>query len=111
VTRHQPVSCQTILLPFLAAVVVGIAAWQCVRPAAVPDAPPATAMSTPTLLVILTDPIPRLPSPPTATATPEPTEAILRPTSTPVPPSGTPSPTATSTPTIEATKRPMEQKG
>jgi hypothetical protein len=107
-TRHEPVSCQMVVLPFLAAMIVGIAAWQCVRPAAIPDAPPATATSTPTLLVVVAVPIPRQPSPPPHTPMP-PEPVLTTPTRTPAPPTETA--TATATPTIETTKRPMEQKG
>jgi hypothetical protein len=110
-TRHQPVSCLSLLLPFLAAVVVGIAAWQCVRPAVVPDVPTATATSSVGVLVTVTDPIPRLPSPPPHTPMP-PEPVLLTPTRTPAPPTGTPSPTVqpTDTPTPESTRAPV-QKG
>ena len=110
-TRHQPVSCQAILLPFLAALVVGLAAYQCVRPAVLPDVPPATVTSTPTLLVIVTDPVPRMPSPPPHTPIP-PEPVLLTPTSTAVPPTETPSPTPlpTETMTPESTRAPV-QKG
>jgi hypothetical protein len=103
VTRHQPVSCLSLLLPFLAALVVGLAAWQCVRPAVVPDAPPATATSTPTLLVVVSDPVPRMPSPPPHTLMP-PEPVLLTPTRTPVPPTQTA--TETATPTLEPTRPP-----
>lgn len=102
-TRHQPVSCMSLLLPFLAAVAVSIAAWQCVRPAVIPTTPPATAMATPTLAVIVVDPTRPAASPPPHTPTP-PEPLLLTPTATPVPP--TPTATETATPTPEPTRPP-----
>lgn len=108
-TRHQPVSCLSLLLPFLAALVVGLAAWQCVRPAVVPDTPPATATSTPTLVIIVTDPVPRMPSPPPHTPIP-PEPVLLTPAVSPtqiLPMTPSPSPS----PFHEPTQKPMVQRG
>ena len=95
-TRHEPLRARWLLLPLGVALAVGVLLWQCVPPAVKPEVPAA-----PDVTVIVADPTrPVVPSPsPTLTPTVEPTEAIVRPTSTRVP-TATPLPTSTVTPVL-----------
>jgi hypothetical protein len=109
VTRYEPHSC---MLVFAAAFLFS-AGFGALIIMLMPRTPPPSVDPTPTMLVIVTDPtrpVVAPPSPPPHTPTP-PEPLLLTPTNSPVPPTSTPEPTMTSTPTIETTKRPMEQKG
>jgi hypothetical protein len=77
--------------------------------------PPPDPTSTPTLQVIVITAtslaVTASPIQPTRTATPRPTENILRPTATPAPPTATPEPTDTPVPPTETPERTPVQRG